>query len=386
MASDVVTGIGTTFEVAQSNSPPSYVPVGRVISISGPNLSAERIEQTALDSPGGYKEFRAGLIDGGEIVLEVYWKKTDTKQAVLRDAQQSGASLPMRILWPDSPVTRVQFTAYVTGFAMATVANEGVKATITIKITGAPDWGYIPGFLQRWVNFDNAAYSLAGTGAAVLESTDLILPDTGEVSLVMYINSQSAAFPQHLFGIGGDAGDGAYNFLALNQANGTISPNGPARFRGIGAGGGNLFTRDSAARIYGAGPVMIFCSGRRNGVANDMQQYWGDTAVGSASSWADTEDLPFSFLDRVTIGGAYTDNLRPYAGYIGLVAMKCERVDWSVEANRRLFWDGSASVRPPTDWDIVMGGDMTAAQWNAGINQGTAGGTWSMMGAGVTDV
>lgn len=385
MSTDVMAGIGTVFSVAQSNSPPSYVAVGRVISISGPNSSSEQVEQTALDSPGGYKQFRAGLKDGGEVVLEVYWKKADAKQVALRDAQQSGTSLPMRIQWPDSPQTQVQFSGLVTGFTMNTVANEGVKATITIKISGAPDWAYVPGFVQRWVNFGNSAFSTR-TGCTYLSSSDLVLDDTSGVSLVAYVNSTLRTVPQHIFGIGGDAGDGAYNTLALNQAAAALSPSGQARFRGIGAGGGTLFSRDSVLPVNGVGPVMIFCSAQRNGVANDCQMYWGDTLVGSASSWSDSENLLLSFLDLATIGAAYGDALRPYTGNIGLIALKTERIDWSVQANRRLFWTGSASVRPPSDWDICIGGDMTAAQWNAGVNRGTAPGTWTMNGAGVTAV
>lgn len=140
MSTDVMAGIGTIFQVGTNASPIVYTAVARVISIGGPNLSSEQVEITTLDSSGGYKEFINGLKDGGEFTLELYWKKSDAKQVILRNALGSETSLPMKVIWPDSPSTRCAFLGLVTGFTMNTVANEGVKATITIKISGAPTW------------------------------------------------------------------------------------------------------------------------------------------------------------------------------------------------------------------------------------------------------
>ncbi len=140
MATDVIAGIGTLFQLATIASPTNFVTVGRVISISGPQLSAERIEITTLDSTGGYKEYIGGLKDGGEIQLELYWKKSDAKQVILRDAVNSGAVLPFKIEWPDSPATTVTGSIIVSSFGMNTAANEGVKATVTCKLTGSPTW------------------------------------------------------------------------------------------------------------------------------------------------------------------------------------------------------------------------------------------------------
>lgn len=140
MATDVIAGIGTLFKIATVASPTNYITVGRVISISGPQISSERIEITTLDSAGGYKEYIGGLKDGGEIQLEVYWKKSDAKQVILRNAVDDGTQLPFQITWPDSPATVCSGTIIVSSFGMNTAANEGVKATISCKLTGAPVW------------------------------------------------------------------------------------------------------------------------------------------------------------------------------------------------------------------------------------------------------
>ena len=44
--------------------------IGNLTNISGPGITADTIDVTSHDSTGGYRQFIAGLIDGGEISLE----------------------------------------------------------------------------------------------------------------------------------------------------------------------------------------------------------------------------------------------------------------------------------------------------------------------------
>ena len=47
-------GVGTTFSVGDGASPEVFTAIGEIVNASGPNISAEQIEVTTLDSSGGY--------------------------------------------------------------------------------------------------------------------------------------------------------------------------------------------------------------------------------------------------------------------------------------------------------------------------------------------
>lgn len=138
--STVKAGVGTQFQLGNMASPQVYAACAKIISISGPNISAEQVEVTTLDSTGGYKEFIPGLRDGGECQLELYWIKSNTQQVSLRNRVNDDNAYRYRIVWPDSPQTKVTFDGVVTAFSMSTAANEGIKASITIKISGQVTW------------------------------------------------------------------------------------------------------------------------------------------------------------------------------------------------------------------------------------------------------
>lgn len=135
-----VAGVGSEFQVGDGSSPQVYTKVAEVLSIGGPDVSAEEIDVTSLDSTGGYKEFITGLKEGGSVALEVNWIKSNTQQTTLRDALDSGAELNCRIVFSDSPQTVATFACKVTGFSMSAEPDSQLKASITIKISGAVTW------------------------------------------------------------------------------------------------------------------------------------------------------------------------------------------------------------------------------------------------------
>jgi len=135
-----VAGVGSEFQIGSGASPQVYTKVAECLSIGGPDVTAEEIDVTSLDSTGGYKESITGLKDGGSVALEVNWIKANAQQIILRDALDSGAALTCRIVFSDSPQTIASFACKVTGFSMAAEPDSQLKASLTIKISGQVIW------------------------------------------------------------------------------------------------------------------------------------------------------------------------------------------------------------------------------------------------------
>ena len=47
--------------------------VAEVVNISGPNIETEDIDITSMDSSSGFRDFIPGLIDGGEISVDLVY-------------------------------------------------------------------------------------------------------------------------------------------------------------------------------------------------------------------------------------------------------------------------------------------------------------------------
>ena len=134
----VFRGTSTTFYRGDAASPTAYTAVGDVVSISGPGISKDEIEVTALDSTS--KEYIGALDDAGEISLELNWNPQDAQHVLLRSDSEGSTKFDYRVIWGDVSSTQVDFNGEVMEFSINTEANDAVKATCRIKINGSLTW------------------------------------------------------------------------------------------------------------------------------------------------------------------------------------------------------------------------------------------------------
>tara|TARA_R110000824_G_scaffold212432_8_gene398659 strand:- start:3061 stop:3483 length:423 start_codon:yes stop_codon:yes gene_type:complete len=133
-------GLGSEFKLGTNASPIVYTKVAEVLSISGPEISAEEIDVTSLDSTGGFKEYITGLKDGGTVSIEANWIKGNAQQITMRDAVASGATVNLQIVFADSPQTIATFIGKVTSFGMGADPSSQLKASLSVRISGAITW------------------------------------------------------------------------------------------------------------------------------------------------------------------------------------------------------------------------------------------------------
>ncbi len=138
--------IGLRTEFYHSDDGITYTALAQVLSVNGPNLSADTVDVTNNDSPNGWREFIPGLKDGGEIEVVLVFDPNDATFVTLRD--YLGTSEFYRVEWPQFTSTssgdRVSVGGIVTGVEIESETEDRLEATVTVKVSGAPTWAAIP--------------------------------------------------------------------------------------------------------------------------------------------------------------------------------------------------------------------------------------------------
>lgn len=139
---NAITGVGVELRLGNTASPTVYTKIGEVRSISGPEISASLVDATSLDSTGGFKEYIAGIKEGGSVSFEFNYDKDDTPQNTLRDriVQATQTARSYQIAIPYSPEQTITFDALVESYSLSFAPEDPVGGTISLKMTGDPTW------------------------------------------------------------------------------------------------------------------------------------------------------------------------------------------------------------------------------------------------------
>jgi predicted secreted protein len=133
-ASVAVSGFGTLFTW-------NTVDVAELSNISGPTESADAIEVTNHGSPDAFREFIAGLRNGGEVSIEGSFIKGDTTgQIAMHTDFQAGTKRAFIIKMPGWVATAPQVSGYgiLTAFEAKFPYDDKISFSATMKVTGKP--------------------------------------------------------------------------------------------------------------------------------------------------------------------------------------------------------------------------------------------------------
>ncbi len=112
--------------------------IGEVLSISGPSQSVDTIDVTSHDSSDSFREFIAGLRDGGEVTIEGNFIPGNTGQADLHTDMQAGTVREVIITFPSAMGTTFTFDALCTAHETTAPHDEKAGFSATFKVTGKP--------------------------------------------------------------------------------------------------------------------------------------------------------------------------------------------------------------------------------------------------------
>jgi len=136
-----ILGVSTSTDKIVLATPPStWDYIGQLTGIGGPNLSVDTIDVTAHDSTGGYREFVAGLIDGGDISLEGNLLTAAAGDEML-DLADLRENIVFRVKFPTASGStgwNWLFAGALVNFETDAPHDGKVGFSASIKLTGQP--------------------------------------------------------------------------------------------------------------------------------------------------------------------------------------------------------------------------------------------------------
>lgn len=106
--------------------------IADVVGISVSGLTASDIDITSSESSDGFMEFKAGLVDPGEISIDLVYSQA-TAAAL---AAAVGTSQTITITFSNG--NKFVCTGYIKSVSTTGSLGDKISATATIKITGKP--------------------------------------------------------------------------------------------------------------------------------------------------------------------------------------------------------------------------------------------------------
>lgn len=134
---DAAIGYGAAFGIGDGASPEVFTDIAEVFNITPPSETIDIIDATHMKSPGRRREFIPGLIDTGEMSLEMNFIPGGTAETALDAEIGKLVTTNYRITFPDGTTGSATwiFAGFVIGFEPAAPNEDKMTATVTIKVT-----------------------------------------------------------------------------------------------------------------------------------------------------------------------------------------------------------------------------------------------------------
>lgn len=135
-------GWKTILKVGDGQTPETFTTVAVVTDISGPTIQVNTADVTNRDSQG-YTDVVAVTKSLGELTFDIIYDPAEPTHQVLRQLVETGNRRNFKLVLADQ-TTAWQFAGYVTGFEVNSALDDAMRASITITLTGAPNFNVTP--------------------------------------------------------------------------------------------------------------------------------------------------------------------------------------------------------------------------------------------------
>jgi len=142
MASNAFWAYGTKLQIGDGATSESFADVAELTDVNPPAMTKDSIEVTNYASPDRFREYIAGLKDGGSLSAEGNWlpnNATHDESTGLLESFNDDSNHNWKFVLPDSLGT-ISFTGHVTAFTPTSPLTMQGKLACTIKVTGKPAW------------------------------------------------------------------------------------------------------------------------------------------------------------------------------------------------------------------------------------------------------
>ena len=124
-------GVGTILKIDGST-------IGNVTNITGPSMSKDTIDTTALDTTGGYRTFITGFKNAGTLTFTLMFEKE--KYSTLKAAFDSDVAKSIEVILPDGATaetgSKLSFSGLVTEIPLTISPDDKITCDVTIQISG----------------------------------------------------------------------------------------------------------------------------------------------------------------------------------------------------------------------------------------------------------
>lgn len=130
-------GHSTVFEfgnAATVEASTTWTEFAEITDIKPPEIEADDIETSHMQSPEQFKEFIAGWADAGEVEVTCNFLKTNNAAVYALFRQNKG----FRMTFEDGSVWK--FNGYIKKFANEVDREKIVTAVATVKVNGKPEF------------------------------------------------------------------------------------------------------------------------------------------------------------------------------------------------------------------------------------------------------
>lgn len=130
--SNAIIGFGTKVEVLLSST---WTELGEVHNVTPPNESVDQVDVTHMQSPNRTREFIQGLIDPGDMTVEMNHIPSSATDAYLIAWRSAGDKRSVRITYPN--LVTDTFPAFILGYSPTMGVADKMSAQLKLKVAGA---------------------------------------------------------------------------------------------------------------------------------------------------------------------------------------------------------------------------------------------------------
>lgn len=140
MASSAFWAYGSTLQLGDGANPEVFTSIAEITELKPPQMSRDEIDVTSHSSSDGYREFIAGLRDGGEVTFQANWLPTNSTHDAttgLLETFNDNVTHNWKIVLPNTLAT-ITFSGFLTAFEPDLPLEEQGQLSGTIKVSGKP--------------------------------------------------------------------------------------------------------------------------------------------------------------------------------------------------------------------------------------------------------
>jgi len=136
MTTSAKIGMGTLFALARPAAPAAFVIIGERTKVPLPKLSRDAIDATHMDSADQYREFIAGLRQGGDLPLEMNLVPGSASEMLLLEHFADSVTWPCKMTLPNGATWEA--AVLMTNYEPDPPMDGKMTASATFKISGKP--------------------------------------------------------------------------------------------------------------------------------------------------------------------------------------------------------------------------------------------------------